>query len=211
VENAESADKLMNLMSKHIPSEKLINFADGSILSAEKGEVERHLTQCTSCAKELSLFNKVISTMQADRSPDAPQDSVLWAKNLFRTRVRAPRQTVVQKILAVLQVDLSQMTPAFGERSAAAAAQMLFQAGENSVDLRVSAGEKGLVLKGQILGGGFENCRVSLRAGKKEFKAEANELSEFTIRNIKAGTYEMTLTSAGDDAREITLENLVLK
>jgi hypothetical protein len=202
---------MMDLMSKHIPSEQLINFADGTIPGAEKAKVEKHLDQCKSCVSELSLFNKAINAMRADNSADAPADSIKWAKSLFRTRVPAPRQTVAQKILAVLQVDLSQMSPVFGERSAAAAAQMLFQAGENSVDLRVSPGEKGLVLKGQILGQGFENCSVSLRSGRKEFKTQANELAEFTIKNIKAGTYEMSLTSTGGEAKEITLENLVLK
>lgn len=204
----------MDLMSKHIPSEQLINFADGTIPSAEKAKAEQHLAQCKSCAGELSLFNKAIASMRADNSADAPADSIKWAKNLFRTRIPAARQTVAQKILAVLQMDLSQMSPAFGERSSAAAAvggQMLFQAGENSVDLRVSPAEKRLILKGQVLGSGFENCSVILRAGKKEFKAEANELAEFTISNIKPGTYEMSLASTGGDAKEITLENLVLK
>ncbi len=211
MENAAFADKIMDLMSKHIPSEQLINFADGTIPGAEKGKVEKHLAECKNCVGELNLFNKAIATMRADRSLDVPADSIKWAKNLFRTRVTAPRQSVAQKILAVLQIDLSQMSPAFGERSAASAAQMLFQAGENSVDLRVSSGEKGLVLKGQILGQGFENCSVILRAEKKEFRAQANELAEFTIKNVKAGTYEMSLTSTGSDAKEITLENLVLK
>jgi hypothetical protein len=202
---------MMDLMSKHIPSEQLINFADGTIPGAEKGKVEKHLAQCKTCVGELSLFNKAINVMGADRQLDAPVDSIKWAKNLFRTRIPAPRQTVAQKILAVLQMDLSQMSPAFGERSAAAAAQMLFQAGENSVDLRVSPAEKGLILKGQILGAGFENCSVTLRAGKKEFKTQANELAEFTIKNLKPGTYEMSLASTGGGAKEITLENLVLK
>src|ERR1044072_3629671 len=154
MENAAFADKIMDLMSKHIPYEQLINFADGTIPGAEKGKVEKHLAQCKSCVGELSLFNKAIAVMRADNSADAPADSIKWAKNLFRTRMTAPRQTVAQKILAVLQMDLSQMSPAFGERSASSAvgaAQMLFQAGENSVDRRGSAaakaGEKGLVLK----------------------------------------------------------------
>ncbi len=100
------------------------------------------------------------------------------------------------------------MSPAFGERSAAAAAQMLFQAGENSVDLRVLAGEKGLTVKGQILGGGFESCAVTLTGGKKKINAESNELAEFTLTGIKPGTYRMTLKSG---AKEILLEDLVLK
>jgi hypothetical protein len=198
----------MNLMSKHIPTEQLINFADGTLAGGESGKVKAHLAGCASCAKEVSLFNRVISSMRADVSAEAPEDSLIWAKNLFRTRTAAPRQSVLQKILGVLQIDLSQMSPAFGERSAAASAQMLFQAGENSVDLRIEPGEKGLTLRGQILGGGFDNCSIVLRGGKKGIKTQANELAEFKLAGLKAGTYEMTITSG---TKEIALENLVLK
>jgi anti-sigma factor RsiW len=195
-------------MSKHFPTEQLINFADGIFVAGESSKVKEHLAQCASCEKEVSLFKRVIDSMRADDSTSAPAEDMVWAKNLFRTRRVVPRQTVVEKILAVLQVDLSQMSPAFGERSAAAAAQMLFQAGENSVDLRVAPGEKGLTLRGQILGGGFENSAVILRSGKKEIKTQANEMAEFTITSIKAGTYEMSVIS---EAKEIKVENLVLK
>lgn len=198
----------MNLMSKHIPTEKLINFADGTLPGGETGKVKAHLTECKSCAKEVKLFSKVVNLMRSDGSVEAPTGSIVWAKNLFRTRALMPRQTVTQKILAVLQMDLSQMSPAFGERSAAATSQILFHAGENSVDLRVLAGEKGLTVKGQILGGGFENCAVTLAGGKKKIDAESNELAEFTLTGIKPGTYQMTLKSG---AKEIVLEDLVLK
>jgi hypothetical protein len=208
MENAVCAVKMMKIMSKHIPTEQLINFADGILTGGESGNVQTHLKGCESCKTELSRFEKVLGVMRADVSADAPTESVMWAKNLFCTRQFAPRETMVQKILAVLQVDISQLSPAFGERSAATAAQMLFQAGDNSVDLRVSLGEKGLKLMGQVLGGGFENCSIILRGGKKDITASANELAEFTLTGVKAGTYEMTLTSG---TRQIVLESLVLK
>ena len=111
------------------------------------------------------LINKIIHLMQTDDSADAPADSVKWAKNIFRTRAAEPKKSLVQKVLAVLQMDLSGAQPAFGERSASASQtrQMLFQAGDNSIDLRISKSEKGLLVQGQILGEGFAGASARAR------------------------------------------------
>jgi len=151
------------------------------------------------------LINKIIHLMQTDDSADAPADSVKWAKNIFRTRAVEPKKSLVQKVLAVLQMDLSGAQPAFGERSGSASQtrQMLFQAGDNSIDLRISKGEKGLLVQGQILGEGFADCTVRLG----DFQAEANELSEFKFTEIPNGKYDLVLQTA---EREIVIAGLEL-
>ena len=96
-----------------------------------------------------NLINKIVSLMETDSSVDAPTDAIKWAKNIFRTRAVEPKKSLVQKVLAVLQIDLSPNKAAFGERSAsgAQARQMLFQAGDNSIDLRIAETEKGFNLR----------------------------------------------------------------
>ena len=144
--------------------------------------------------------------MQTDRSEDAPQDAVKWAKNIFRTRAAEPKRSFAQKVLAVLQMDLSPDKAAFGERSASATQvrQMLFGAGENSIDLRITKNEKDLLtVHGQILGEGFANSTVKLGG----YETEANELSEFKFTEIPAGNYDLTFQT---DDSEIVIENLNL-
>lgn len=151
------------------------------------------------------LINRIVYLMQTDDSADAPADSIKWTKNLFRTRAAQPEKSFAQKILAVLRIDLSGAQPAFGERSASASAarQMLFQAGENAVDLRIAETENGLNLNGQILGEGFANCTVRLG----EFETTAGELSEFGFTGIPAGNYALVLQAAD---KEIVIEDLNL-
>lgn len=154
--------------------------------------------------KNQENIERIIRLMQTDKSVDAPQDAVKWAKNIFRARAAEPKRSLVQKIVAVLQIDLAPGKAAFGERSASSAAerQMLFKAGENAVDLRVKKDEKGLFdVRGQILGEGFANCLVKL--GEKETKAD--DLSEFKLEKISAGSYELVF-KAGEN--EIVIENL---
>ncbi|MDQ3800177.1 MAG: hypothetical protein M3384_12050 [Acidobacteriota bacterium] len=152
------------------------------------------------------LINKIIHLMQTDESADAPADSVKWAKNIFRTRAAAePKKSLVQKILAVLQMDLSGAQPAFGERSATLSQtrQMLFQAGDNAIDLRISEEENGFAVQGQILGEGFANCTAKLG----DFESKANELSEFRFTQLPGGKYDLVLRTAD---REIEIAGLEL-
>lgn len=150
------------------------------------------------------LIDKIVHLMRTDDSADAPTDAVKWAKNIFRTRAAEKKKSLVQKVLAVLQVDLSGGRAAFGERSAASQIrQMFFQAGENAIDLRIAKTDAGLNLQGQILGEGFAGCAVKLG----EFETTANELGEFGFSGIPSGKYDLTLRA---DDREITAANLQL-
>lgn len=154
------------------------------------------------------ILKKIIYLMLADDSADAPADSVKWAKNLFRSRAAAavePKKSLVSRVLAVLQIDLSGAQPAFGERSATASQvhQMFFQAGENGVDLRISKTETGLNVQGQVLGEGFANYVAKLG----EFEAIASELSEFRFTEIPDGKYDLIIEAKG---KEIVIEGLEL-
>ncbi len=150
------------------------------------------------------LIEKIVRLMQTDDAADAPPDAVKWAKNIFRARAAQSKKSLAQKVLAVLQVDLSGGRAAFGERSAASQSrQMFFQAGENAIDLRIAKTDAGLNLQGQVLGEGFAGCVVKLG----EFETTANELGEFSFAEIPSGKYDLTLLTAD---REITAANLEL-
>jgi hypothetical protein len=150
------------------------------------------------------FIDKVISLMQTDNSFDAPSDSVSWAKNIFRTQVREPKQSIVKRFMAVLQIDLSANKPVFGERSASSAVrQMLFQADEAAIDLRISNTSNGFSLKGQILGVGFAGSTVKLGM----FEAKANDLAEFDFDQIPSGEYSLTIQT---NEKEVVIENLNL-
>lgn len=154
-----------------------------------------------------NLIEKIVYLMQTDDSADAPADSVKWAKNIFRTRVAEPKKSFVQKVLAVLQMDLEPNKAVFGERSASAsqARQMLFGAGDNSIDLRIENIGKNFNIKGQILGAGFENAEIKLENTENSYVSNSNQLSEFKFENVAKGIYQLTLTS---QEKEITIENL---
>jgi hypothetical protein len=144
---------------------------------------------------------KIVRLMQTDKSEDAPAASIKWAKNLFLTR--AARPTLVQKIMAVMQLDLSPGKAAFGERSAsgAGARQMLFRGGDATIDLRITKTDGTHSLRGQILGGDFAHCPVALGT----LETETNEGSEFKFDDVPAGLHNFILRGR---ETEIAIENL---
>jgi hypothetical protein len=156
-----------------------------------------------------NAINEIIRLMQTDKSTDAPQDAIRWSKNIFRARAAEPKKSFAQKVLAVLQMDLSPDKAVFGERSASTlqVRQMLFQAGENSLDLRIKKDENGLSLRGQILGEGFENAIVKLFNNENSFEVRTSELSEFEFTKIPTGKYDIHLQK---EEREIIVEGLEL-
>lgn len=153
-------------------------------------------------------IEKIIRLMHRDESTDAPPDSIRWAKNLFRARVVEPKKSFGQKIAAVLQVDLLPNRAVFGERSTSSAVrQMLFQAGENSLDLRISKTARGWNLQGQILGAGFVGGAVKLAGENAAFETRTNELSEFNFTEISSGRFNLIFQNGEN---EIVVEGLKL-
>lgn len=155
-------------------------------------------------------LNHIISRMQADTAIDAPVDVLKYTKRLFRTKAVEPKMSVVQRVLAVMTMDLAPNRAAFGERSAAGAQarQILFDSGDNAIDLRVTGVENGFEIRGQLLGGGFEDGTATLTSGSSSVNVVIDAIGGFRYENIAAGEYSLVIAS---NTQEITIEQIVIK
>ena len=140
-------------------------------------------------------IDEIVRLMQRDDSVDAPASSVKWAHNLFRSRITQPKESLLRKVMAVLLADLSPDRAAFGERSTSASGsrQMLFEAGDNAVDLRIGKTAKGSSIHGQILGDGFEGSEIVLEGQDVSFETRSDELSEFRLDAVPNGSYSLRI------------------
>ena len=156
-----------------------------------------------------SKLDLIVQRMRTDISIDAPADTVKYAKNLFRTRVTAPKQTLVRRVLGVLRVDLAPGTAAFGERSATAgkARQMLYESGDIAIDLRVKPDGKEFEIRGQILGLGFEQSDVEIKSDKASGKTMTDKMSEFKLVGLPAGEYSLLIRT---NDIEIVIEKITI-
>ena len=202
----------MKLFNSHLSFEKIADAIDNRLPASEQSSFQAHLESCPHCQTEYKTLAHSINLMRSDNSADAPPEALSFAANLFRARKQfEPRETsVVGKILATLKLDVSPFAPVFGERSAAVSSerQMLFEAGDFDLDLRVRANENDFNVVGQILG--ELSGRVSIRLQNEKFESETNasEIGEFKIGNVQAGKYDLTL-KIGD--LEIVINNLKLE
>jgi hypothetical protein len=156
-------------------------------------------------------IEKLINLMQTDDSADAPADAIKRVRNIFRESVSAPKRSLLQRIVAVLQADLSPNKAVFGERSASAlkSRQLLYTAGDTGIDLRVTNADDGrFIIHGQLLGDGLEYTNVKLFNDEHSGLSKADEFGDFEIRSVVPGTYSLSLTGG---AKEIYIEKIELR
>lgn len=198
----------MRFKTKHLTEELLINFAEGLLQNEESNQVKNHLKKCGNCLAEAEKFANIINLLKTDKSEDAPAELINWTKNLFRSRITEPKKSILQKIAAVLEMDLSKNQPAFGERSSSnPIRQMLFRADDIGITLKISNDDGNIYLMGQVLDEKFGGCETILSNDKKSFFTKANELSEFKIKDVPDGVYFLTIRN---NEKEISIENLEL-
>lgn len=183
----------MKMKSKHFPTEELLNLIENKLESVHQATIESHLAECSKCSKKLAELAGITGLMLKDRSFDAPEDSIKWAKNLFRTRVPKTKTSAIKKIFALLQMDISQ-GQVFAERSTSSSVrQMLYRADKNTLDIRVMKDDKKNTIAGQILGDDFRGCETQLRQKGKSFVATINDMNEFKFSGIESGKYRMVI------------------
>lgn len=153
------------------------------------------------------ITEQILELMRRDDSVDAPGDSVKWAKNIFRSRMVNSKAPIAQRILAVLRMDLAPNKTAFGERSAGVgqARQMLFDAGDNSIDLRINETGGAFEIQGQVLGEGFAGGSLELAGNENNYKTAVSEMSEFKLTGIAKGNYRIALRGG---EKELVIEGL---
>lgn len=196
----------MKPIFKHLPFVELADLAEGRLTPQARAASLEHVSACSRCSTKLGRLEQVVGLMRADEGLDAPPALVSQAINLFRARaVREASPSLTRRILAALSFDSLQMSPAYGVRSGQAAArQMLFSAGDNDLDLRVTRSGEGWVIAGQVLGANCAGLKgsVELQGAGRTSGAELNDQCEFRLPPVGAGSYRLRVRF-GDDLIEI--------
>lgn len=153
-------------------------------------------------------LDHIINRMQTDASVDAPVDLIKFARNAFLQRSATKAPSMLERIVAVLKLDLAPNRAAFGERSAggSAARQMLFDAGDAAIDLRVTATGDTFDIRGQHIGDATA-VNVRLESANLQLHSVNDEASGFAFTTVPAGNYCLTIQF---DDREVVIEQITL-
>lgn len=205
---------MKSIPSPHIPFAKLADLIEERLAPNERAASLAHAAACALCREQMAGLTRTVELMRTDVTEDAPPHVIARALHLFPPRDitdDATKPSVWRRILATLSFDSAQLTPAFGLRSAqpAAARQLLFSAGENDLDLRIAPGGEGWVVSGQVLGG-CTGGGVELQGAVSASQTILNNLCEFTLPPVPAGSYTLRLRLGDSEVEVPGLELLLL-
>jgi hypothetical protein len=180
-------------ISRHIPFATLADLVEKRLSADENRETLNHVSACSRCTGQLNELQQLVSLMRTDTAEDAPRDVKANALALFQARAASAKPSVVRRVLAALNFDSAQSSPAYGLRSGQPQSrQFLYSAGENDLDLRVRPNGEAWVVSGQVLGQ-CDGGEVELRGEAGTAAVRMNDLCEFTLPPVPTGRYTLQL------------------
>ena len=182
--------------------ERLIDFLDKRLEEPEAARVATHLaTSCAACAETTDWYERVRVVAGSDDSVVPPSWVFKRALRIFDTQRHRPGLTErIGQAIATLVFDSFARPALAGVRSTETAnRQLLYRAGDYSVDLQIAPSEHAhMDLIGQVLKeneASFESVSglklgIAL-AGKILFSTVTDEMGEFKVSGIEPGVYDL--------------------
>ena len=172
-----------------------------------------HVADCTKCAGALHWIRTATDLMRTDDSQAAPAHVVARAwrilSNARLNQPPVPRTPTVRYFIAQLQCDSGMAAASAGVRSPTVGTtrRHVFEASCFGIDLQVSQRRSDWLIHGQVLGAPeAQPGTVTLSGSGARAEASMNELLEFQMPPLPAGTYSMDVTVGSSLARIQSLE-----
>jgi hypothetical protein len=197
----------------------LIDFLDGRLSGDKADLVAGHLESgCRDCFANRDWYEQVRSIATGDHTVEPPPWVLKRAIRLFETRKEKPNVAarVGQAIASLVFDSISRPMPEAARSAHAANRQLLYCAGDYSIDLVIAqSGQSGADMFGQVLRDGdfeFESVKglpLELTTkGQRVRSVETNGLGEFSMNGLMQGEYDLKVETP---EASITIQNLPLK
>lgn len=184
--------------------ERLVDFLDKRLDGVESAAVASHLeTSCAACTEVAGWYERVRVITASDESVAPPSWVLKRAVRILDTRRHRSSPGITGRVghaIASLVFDSFARPALVGVRSTETAnRQLLYRAGDYSVDLQIALTEHSRVdLIGQVLKEGepwFESVsglKLDIaHSGRIVFSATTDEMGEFKVSGIEQGVYDL--------------------
>ena len=181
--------------ARHYDVTEWADYARNLATGENRREMQAHLQGCTRCEKIQQLFSKFALVCAREGSFEVPRQAERSVKALAALGKESHRSTL-QKLWAALVYDSRNDLQPVGVRGThQISRQVLFHAGDYSVDLRFEheKGSASMVLVGQIANQKspeevMSNLPVILLAGSRELsRSISNSYGEFQMEYVPEG------------------------
>jgi hypothetical protein len=191
----------MKQLLQHIEFEKLAQRVEGNLSAEEIQATDKHLLECTKCAGVLQKLENFLAYSSPKSFEPVPPATTAHLLNIYRPKKSPEKATFGERIRAILTFDDWLPEFALNERLAFSdTRQILFQAADYDVDLRINFFGGNCQISGQI----FPDCasgQIEISSPRISEKASLNEECEFVFPFIEEGVYKL----------RIDLENAVIE
>jgi hypothetical protein len=181
--------------------ERLIDFLDDRLDEAEAARMADHLsTNCNTCDESRDWYLKIKTIAASDDSIAPPSWVFKRAVRIFETARRPRLAARVGQAIASLVFDSLARPALAGVRSTETAnRQLLYSAGDYTVDLQVAVAEHARAdLIGQVLMEGeatfdsVSGLKLDIaRGGNVVFSVTTDEMGEFKFSGLEYGVYDL--------------------
>ena len=183
----------MNVGSRHISFDRLVDLAEGHLFPDERIQMQAHTSACSRCTTQLAWLERVIGLMRANDYEEPPDRVAADISRVFSSYSPAPSASLRRRIIAVLRFDSAQLPLSVGRRSGTSTdRQLLFTA--ETLDLEVQITQSGSLweVSGQVLNADARGL-AELRGSAGAVQATLNEVGEFLLTPVPPGQYTLIL------------------
>lgn len=192
----------------HISFEALVDYNEKKLVPSQEKDILEHLALCNSCSAQSKRLKEFLELTRNRLTEQTPQTTTAACLNLFESQETRRKESLIKKVLGSLVFDDWQMAFVINERlSESEFRQLLYNAENYDVDLRLIPIEKRWVIAGQILGE-CNGGKVQIHSDNFVEEVFLNESCEFVIQNVPDGSYALKVFL--EDV-EIEISELLLK
>jgi hypothetical protein len=183
----------------HLDSKTALDMADGTKNRLDNPSLDRHLAACNACSAEVQHWSTLVAWVRRAHLASAPAGVVPSAKSIFRDARRPARQVAATLIHdSLLQASAASLRAEARAFEHALSRQLVFQAEEFDIYVRISSSEDRHDLLGQILQRGrqgfVQTATLYLRHDDERIASAAvNDLGEFEFHNVPEGTLSLQI------------------
>lgn len=183
----------MNFRPNHIPFSRLVDWVEKRLTAEEDAQLQHHIDNCSHCQQEVAQLERLIGIMRSDTAIDPPPAVIARALRIFQPRHTPATPSLLQRVVAALQFDSAQFSPALSLRAVATPRQLLYSAGAYDLDLRLMPHQGAWLLSGQVLGDDITTGQVVLQGATNTVQAPLAPPGEFVLPLIPAGDYTLVV------------------
>ena len=184
----------MRSSSRHVPFEQLIDIVEGRLSLDE--QVRMHLAMCPRCAAEVAWLEHTIGLMRTDDTVEPPARVADAISHVFRPHTAPKPASLRQRIVATLRFDSAQVPLPQGTRSGPIAErQLVYNAGEIKLDLRITPAGALWVVAGQVLGMRAPG-QIELQGPTGTLHAALSDVNEFVLSPAPPDDYTLIVRMA---------------